>query len=139
MRIIYTIAITVIIAVLLAGCAGGEKTLPQKPKTNIKVAVLEPNGFANYTQIIGIVEPLYDVPVIAEESGTLTSIRIDKGEYVRKGQTIAVLTSEVLTAQLHQAHAAYASDSLNYAQQAQLQEVRGISEVQCSSSLTNAT
>ena len=54
---------------------------------------------------------------------------MDKGQKVRKGQTIAILSNKILSAQFKQARAMYSSDSLSYVQQKELESVNGISKV----------
>jgi membrane fusion protein (multidrug efflux system) len=118
-------------AFLVLSACGDEQAEPvnEVVRTNVRVKVVQPDVFANYLTTIGTVEAENDVPLIAEEGGTLTHIKTRKGSFARRGQAIALLDNPILQAQLRQARAAYLADSLSYVQQLELLDVNGISEV----------
>ena len=120
-----------IAGLLLLSCAEKEKDKVSENTiaTNVEVIEVEPSVFERYVETIGIIVPYQNVAVIAEEGGTLTKIFVDKGRNVRKDEPLAVLTNHILRAQLEQAKARYASDSLTYAHQKQLVSVNGIADV----------
>jgi len=131
MQKIIMILISGVLIAALFSCSeeAVSKEEPVVIATNIETMTVEPADFDRYMETIGVIIPAKDVPVIAEESGRLQRILVDKGQKVRKGQTIAILSNRVLSAQLKQAKAMYSSDSLSYVQQKELESVNGISKV----------
>ena len=131
MKRILSIALALLIFSMISSCGGEAETNNNNlvVRTNVKVSVIETSGFSNYLETIGIVLPLNDVPIFAEEGGTLVKIVRKKGSFVQKGRIIAVLQNKILASQLAQGRAAYLSDSLNYEQQKELVKVNGISNV----------
>ena len=131
MQKIIMILISGVLIATLISCSeeAVSKEEPVVIATNIETMPVKLSNFDRYLETIGVIIPRKDVPVIAEEGGRLQRILIDKGQKVRKGQIIAVLSNRVLRAQLKQASAMYSSDSLSYVQQKELESVNGISKV----------
>lgn len=125
--LIYTTLL--LLSLVSCGEKDTENKSEEKVRTNVEISVLKPENFSNYLETIGIVYPQNDIPLIAEESGKVLQIVLEKGQSVEKGQLIAVLENKVLQAQMRQTKAAYSSDSLNYEQQKELKKVNGISDV----------
>ncbi len=73
---------------------------------NVGVTTVEPTTFTDFIRITGEVEAYSDVTVSAQEIGVITRFLVAKGDRVRRGQVIARIDSEVLTAQVNEARAA---------------------------------
>jgi len=57
----------------------------------------------------GNFEPAQQMNFAAENSGRVTKVLVDEGSYVRKGQTLAIIKTDVLSIDLESAQAAYAN------------------------------
>ncbi len=73
---------------------------------NVGVTTIEPTTFTDFIRITGELEAYSDVTVSAQEIGVITRFLVAKGDRVRRGQVIARIDSEVLTAQVVEARAA---------------------------------
>ena len=67
---------------------------------NVEVTPVETATFTDYIRITGEAEALHDVTVPAEEGGVILRFVVVKGSTVRRGQPIAQLKDDVLTARL---------------------------------------
>lgn len=94
----------------------------------ISIIRLEPRLFNEYIQVTGTVEPKNHVNILAEEGGLLTMLLRDKGMYVRKGDTLAVLENVILAASYKEAAAALKQAELDKSSKAVLYEQKAISE-----------
>ncbi len=72
---------------------------------NVEVQPVAPTTFVQYVRVVGEVEPLHDVTISAEESGTVAAFMVSKGERLTRGQPVAHIASEVLDAQVEEARA----------------------------------
>ena len=72
---------------------------------NVEVTPVETATFTDYIRITGEAEALHDVTVTAEEGGVILQFFVVKGSTVRRGQPIAKLKDDVLTAQVAEAEA----------------------------------
>ena len=87
---------------------------------NVEVEPVAPTTFVQYVRVVGEVEPLHDVTVSAEESGTLAAFMVSKGERLTRGQPLARIASEVLDAQVEEARALYEIATERYDRQRRL-------------------
>jgi membrane fusion protein, multidrug efflux system len=111
----------VAVAVGLAGCSSSESNQAEAAEAarptgrvvSVEVMAVEPQGFTDYLQVVGVVEANRDVTVSAEESGPIREILADKGSPVRAGQPLARIDDRLLRAQAEQAasEAALAAES----------------------------
>lgn len=70
--------------------AAKQKTVP------VSVATLAQDTFRHYLEVQGKVEFKEDVLVSAKVPGVLTSVRVERGDRVSKGQTMATIDAQVL-------------------------------------------
>lgn len=56
---------------------------------NVDVQTLEAQVFTSYIRVIGTIESTEDILVAAEAGGRLTNLMVEKGQRIRKNQTIA--------------------------------------------------
>jgi RND family efflux transporter MFP subunit len=76
-----------------------EKELAKTTKNeevNVKVKELEKQYFEHFIEVTGTVEAEYDLNVSPETSGIIEQVLVKEGDFVSKGQVIAVLSSDVL-------------------------------------------
>ena len=108
------LCITASAAIILAGCSG--KTETTKSEKIIPVKVMD-IGFSSHSysqNYVGTVEESFAVSLSFSNMGTVERVLVSEGEYVRKGQLLAVLNSstaqnayDVSKSTLHQAQDAY--------------------------------
>ncbi len=123
--------------VLVAGaCGSGEDPEPADGSgtagesfvkvVNVETRTLESSAFTTYVRLTGAVEALEDVVVSSQESGVIRQVIVDKGSRVRRGQPIARIDDEILSAQVDEARASAALAGERYERQRQLWEDEGI-------------
>ncbi len=76
--------------------AGGKTVATQKKTVPVSVASLEQGTFRHYLEVQGKVEFNEDVLVSPKVPGVLTSMRVERGDRVSKGQTMATIDAQVL-------------------------------------------
>ncbi|GGG45981.1 efflux RND transporter periplasmic adaptor subunit [Hymenobacter glacieicola] len=80
-----------------AGATGEKAPLQATPVSIIKVA---PESFKSYLEVQGRVDFDQNATVAARSAGTLTSLRVQRGDRVSKGQTLATIDASVLDASI---------------------------------------
>ena len=103
-RIIYTvIGVVVVLAAvigLIAATRSGTKIDPSK------LAKVEKGDLAKSVVATGKVEPITKVEIKSKASGIVKKLYVDAGDRVKKGQVLAELDREEISAQVAQSHAA---------------------------------
>ena len=89
---------------------------------NVEVTRVQPTTFVQYIRVVGEVEPMHDVTVSAEETGTIASFLVAKGERLTRGQPVAHISSELLDAQVEEARAVHEIATERYERQRRLWE-----------------
>ena len=89
---------------------------------NVEVTPVSPTTFVQYVRVVGEVEPLHDVTVSAEESGTLAAFLVAKGDRLTRGQPVTRISSDLLDAQLEEANAILDIATERYERQRRLWE-----------------
>ncbi|WP_187264021.1 efflux RND transporter periplasmic adaptor subunit [Pontibacter beigongshangensis] len=80
-------------AELKAEGKGGE---PEKKTIPVSVATIQQDTFRHYLEVHGTVDFTQNVMVSPKAGGVLTSIRVQRGDRVAKGQTMATIDATVL-------------------------------------------
>ena len=96
------------ILLALSACAQGEgaqNEAPEEAPRNVRVLELQPQPLEEYLTLSGPLRPISATDISAEESGTIESIRQDKGAQVRKGDVLVMLDRDLLAAELASAEA----------------------------------
>jgi HlyD family secretion protein len=99
--------VLVIAVGLIAATRGGTKIDPSK------LAKVERGDLAKSVVATGKVEPITKVEVKSKASGIVTKLYVDAGDRVKKGQLLAQLDKEEITAQVEQARAALQAAEAN--------------------------
>jgi HlyD family secretion protein len=99
--------VLVITVGLIAATRGGTKIDPSK------LAKVERGDLAKSVVATGKVEPITKVEVKSKASGIVTKLYVDAGDRVKKGQLLAQLDKEEITAQVEQARAALQAAEAN--------------------------
>lgn len=79
----------------------------QKEVFNVTIDTLGLSDFIHYTAIQGEVKSSKEVSISAETGGRVLDLRVEEGDYVRKGQLIAILDVESTDAQIREVESQY--------------------------------
>ena len=79
---------------------GSAKAAEAAGAVPVSVLKVEPQNFAGYLEVQGRVDFDQNATVGARAAGTLTSIRVQRGDRVRKGETLATIDAGVLDASI---------------------------------------
>jgi membrane fusion protein (multidrug efflux system) len=103
--------------------------LGEDPKAQpVKVMQLHPKEFQQYLQLTGTLKAKSQVDIIVEEGGILQNILRDKGHYVRKNDTLAVLNNPMISAGYREARAGLNQARLDFDGKKILYNKKAISE-----------
>lgn len=125
------IAIIALTGLLFTQCGGdgqADQADPVTPKTPVQTMILKPRPFNVYIELTGTLEARNHIQLIVEEGGTLNKILKDKGHFVRKGDTLAILENKILEASYNEAKASLQQATLDYNSKEVLFNKRAISE-----------
>jgi membrane fusion protein (multidrug efflux system) len=115
-RILQTISTGLALLALLAvapGCGPAEPEVEAAPSSetsagpavSVRVLTLEPQRLVERLELSGELEPWVHVSVSAELGGRAEEVRFREGQYVRKGQVLARVGSDMFDADLAEARA----------------------------------
>jgi membrane fusion protein (multidrug efflux system) len=93
---------------------------------NVEVTTAAPTTFTDFISVTGEVEAYHDVTISAEETGVITEFLVAKGRPVRRGEVIARIDAEVLTALVNEARASAELAQEQFERQRRLWEDEGI-------------
>ncbi len=97
---------------------------------SVEVMTVSNESFSDFISIIGTVKPFRKADLGYQAGGTLKKLLIDKGNYVRAGDTLAIIDNDVLAANLKSAKAAYDLAQVNFVKQETIFKDRINSEFQ---------
>lgn len=78
----------------------GKGTAPEAAAVPVSVVTVQPETFRHYLEVQGRADFDQNVNVSAKVPGVLTSVRVDRGDQVRKGQVLATIDAGVLDQQI---------------------------------------
>lgn len=123
-RIPIVIAAILILAALIGGCGGNSRSETDKDKEKVVVPVevdsVSVGEIAAYFTGTATIEAEEETEVVAKVGGTVEELKVEEGQYVRKGAVLAKLDDEMLTVQLAQANANLKKLKSNYERNADL-------------------
>jgi RND family efflux transporter MFP subunit len=79
---------------------GADKTAAANSAVPVSVIKVAPQNFAGYLEVQGRVDFDQNATVGARAAGTLTSVRVQRGDQVRKGQVLATVDASILDANI---------------------------------------
>ncbi|MBF9236126.1 efflux RND transporter periplasmic adaptor subunit [Hymenobacter sp. BT683] len=86
------------IAELEAKAGAGDK--PAVTATPVSVMKVQPESFKSYLEVQGRVDYDQNAVVSARAAGSLTNLRVQRGDQVRKGQVLATIDASILDASI---------------------------------------
>jgi len=98
------IIISVMLLVIAAGCSKKEK--PRVIKlVNVRVAAVQSKTVKPNISTVGTLKPLHEIVISPEVDGIVTSLFIEDGKYVKKGDVLAVINETDYALDLQRAQA----------------------------------
>jgi membrane fusion protein (multidrug efflux system) len=79
---------------------GADKTAAANAAVPVSVLKVVPQNFAGYLEVQGRVDFDQNATVSSRAAGTLTSVRVQRGDRVRKGQVLATVDASILDANM---------------------------------------
>jgi len=79
---------------------GADKTAAANAAVPVSVLKVAPQNFAGYLEVQGRVDFDQNATVSSRAAGTLTSVRVQRGDRVRKGQVLATVDASILDANM---------------------------------------
>jgi len=116
-RGIYSILILMIAcsAFAVAGCGKKEKPKPEKKAIAVNVMTVQAGTAENVLHFTGDVRAERDIRLLAQVAERIVAFKADKGDFVQKGQVLAVIESTLLARGVDQAEAALEAARANLA------------------------
>ena len=126
----------IIFAVFLQNCSDKSNAEPSEKNTGtpVKVQTIKTENFSEYLNLTGTVKARNQIKIISEESGIVNKIIRNKGQYIKKGQALAVLENNILKAAYDEAKASLEQAKLDYKSSEVLYEKKALSDNQFMSS-----
>jgi membrane fusion protein, multidrug efflux system len=126
----YKIIIPLIGAFLFASCGetGETQTQEEKNLPVVKVNTIMPVPFVQEFTVVGTVKPYETATLAAVEGGLIIFLQKDKGDYVRKGETVIRIKKDIEQASYEQAVTQYKLAKSNFDRIKNLYEQNAASE-----------
>jgi len=99
--------------------SGGTKVV-EKKTVPVTVAAIQQDTFRHYLEVQGKVDFLQNVLVSPQAGGVLTSVRVQRGDRVTKGQTMATIDALILEQSLSEVRTRLDLARINYEKQKSL-------------------
>lgn len=116
MKIHSALALYLVLSLTLVSCGKEEAETTPSPEasstekntvTNVRTLRLKAIPFSSSVELTGVTEPWKSVTIAAEIAGRLASVSATEGAYVKQGQGVAHIDTQILAAQKAQAEANY--------------------------------
>ncbi|WP_440876347.1 efflux RND transporter periplasmic adaptor subunit [Thalassotalea sp. PLHSN55] len=97
------LTIFLVATLALAGCEqGAKKTAPQQKAPEVGAVEIKSETVKLTGRLQGRIEPTAKVMLMAQVSGVITDIKVQEGDKVKKGETIAIIDREPYKAAVNQ-------------------------------------
>ncbi|NUM50017.1 MAG: efflux RND transporter periplasmic adaptor subunit [Flavobacteriales bacterium] len=98
--------------------------------TSVKTQLIIPETFEHYIEVQGNLQSDKNITLNAEVPGIIKNITINEGDYVTKGQTLALIDAEIIRKNLEEVKTSYALSKTLFEKQESLWKQKIGSEVQ---------
>lgn len=124
-----------IASVSFIGCSESEGNAKAEKKEeikkiSIKIIELKEEKYSDFISVVGTVKPFQKALLSTTEGGKITKFYKDKGEFVKKGETILEIDNELLKASLDAAKAQFELAEITFQKQEQIYKQNVNSEIQ---------
>jgi RND family efflux transporter MFP subunit len=133
---IFMLIFALMILVVLTSCGesdGSEKEKAEEDESRVvrvETEELKGSQYTDFIKIIGQLKPIEKASLSHPTGGIIKTFNKDKGDYVNKGDTIAVIDNDVLKANLASAKAKYDLAEITYDKQEEIFKQKVNSEIQ---------
>ena len=119
------------VALTATACGGGEPaaeavSLAEPVPTNVAVIQIESSDLVEEIELSGRFEPWVEVRIASELGGLVEQVGFEKGSYVKKGQILARVGSDLYQAALEEAEAVLAGAEATYTRARELVERQAV-------------
>jgi len=129
--------ITAQIAQLEAELTAQGVTVGKKESKPVEIMTVAPAEFLHYIEVQGTIEANDEVIVPSEMAGTIRKVNVKEGDFVKAGQILAEIDSEILTKSLEEVKASYELAKTVFERQQRLWDQKVGSEIQYLQAKTN--
>ncbi|MCF6268854.1 MAG: efflux RND transporter periplasmic adaptor subunit [Melioribacteraceae bacterium] len=132
----YLIVVLLLIgSISFIGCSESEGNTTEKKKEvikkiSVKTIVLKSGKYSDFISVIGTVKPFQKALLSATEGGKITKYLKDKGDYVKKGETILEIDNDILKANLDATKAQFELAEITFQKQEMIYKQNVNSEIQ---------
>ncbi|MBU0558498.1 MAG: efflux RND transporter periplasmic adaptor subunit [Bacteroidetes bacterium] len=97
-----------------------ETVKDQKRAASVEIVNLKGREYTDFISVVGTIKPAHRSNLSALETGNISAILKDKGSYVKKGDTIAVIENNLLKASMDAAKAQYELAEITFDKQSRI-------------------
>lgn len=138
MQLTSAIAILAVFPLIVTSCTDGGKIkeyINNKGKSQsgaipVEVMTAETTAGIHTAGYVGKVEPVKSVLITGSYPGTLVKLEVSQGDYVKKGQTIAVIDSRAVQSSRDMAHATLKQAEDGYERLSKVHKTGSVADVQ---------
>jgi len=117
------------------GCSESEGNIKLEKKeeikkVSVKTIVLKSGKYSDFISVVGTVKPYQKALLSATEGGKIIKFHKDKGEFVKKGETILEIDNDLLKANLDAAKAQFELAEITFQKQEMIYKQNVNSEIQ---------
>jgi RND family efflux transporter MFP subunit len=123
------IATTVVAGLLLSGCSEEQVVIPEPDSRPVKLQTVDVGIKDTFRTFPGVVEAGDKAVLAFRVSGVLSSVDVNPGENVVKGQKLASLNQDEFSLQVEQAQANYELASVQFKRDEKLRKTNVVSEL----------
>ncbi|MBN1233151.1 MAG: efflux RND transporter periplasmic adaptor subunit [Candidatus Coatesbacteria bacterium] len=110
-----TILAFIILLLFYAGCNGKKNRATRKPEdVKVKVKVISTETFSYQIKTSGTLQAMVDVKIAPQTSGVVTSVPVNLGDFVKKGQTLFRIDTRVASASIRLAQSQAENAMIQY-------------------------
>jgi membrane fusion protein (multidrug efflux system) len=129
------ISLLLISSVSFIGCSESEaetkvEEVEKIKKVSVKTIEVSGEKYSDYISVVGTVKPFQKALLSATEGGKITKFYKDKGQFVKKGETILEIDNELLKANLDATKAQYELAEITFEKQEEIYNQNVNSEIQ---------
>lgn len=140
LQFILAVMLILVLSILFIACGNSDAKPNQESATRqeqaipVRVETVQPHPFIDAIQVSGTVKAYEDVMISPEEGGVLKEWKAQKGQFVKKGDALAVLNDDILQPSYAATAAQYKLSEMNFEKQSKVFSEQAISELQLKSS-----
>ena len=128
-RKIMLFAAAIAAVTVVSGCGLRKDRAAGREPVPVKVVVVESRPSAGVKSYVGTVRPSKSAVISCRYSGTLSEVNVSEGDFVRKGDVVAVVESQTVKSTWEMAHASLRQAEDGYSRLMQVHGKGGVADV----------